>query len=138
MDLKKLICSCREFKGHLDKLLSGVEEITEKLSQAQESKPDSKLSPTDAILLADLSKQLQSKAIQFQDINDKILVATEDEDKIEEAVSWFTSVTVGKNHTDLTHLGDEFVFIDISSSPHTHGRGEQNFSAQQFPYRQQH
>ena len=68
------------------KLLSRDEEIMVRLFQAQESKPDLKLAHTDAVLLADLLKQLQSKANLFQDIDDKILTATDDEDKIEEAV----------------------------------------------------
>ena len=57
-----------------------------RLSQVQESKPNLKLAPTDTVVLADLSKQLQSKADLFQDIDGKILTAIDNEDKIEEAV----------------------------------------------------
>ena len=67
-------------------LLTGTEEIMTGLSQAQESELGSKFAPSDAILLANFLKQQQLKAQLFQELDDKIIAATDDEDKLEEAV----------------------------------------------------
>ena len=84
----------------------------------------------------DLSEQLQSKADLFQDIDDKILAATDDEDKIEEAVfeSADIQASLSAKIVLIMHtFGDEFVSADITCNSHTHGRGEQHSSTQQFP-----
>ena len=86
MDLKKLICWRHGHKGHVSKLLTGTEEILARLSQAQELEPNSRLATSDAVLLADLLKQLQLNALLFEELDTKVINATEDEEKLEEAV----------------------------------------------------
>ena len=86
MDLKKLICLHRGHKGHVSKLITATEEILAKLSQAQELDTNSKLSPPDAVLLADLVKQLHLKAQLFEELDAKIIDATDNDEKLEEAV----------------------------------------------------
>jgi len=86
MDSKKLISSRNGHKAHQFKLLTGAEEILARLSQTQESKPDLKLTPSDAVLLDDLLKQLRSKATIFEELDEKIIDATDDEKKVEDLV----------------------------------------------------
>jgi len=70
----------------VSKLLTGTEEILARLSQAQELEPNSKLATSDAVLLTDLLKQLQLKATLLQELDHKMIDATDDEQKLEEIV----------------------------------------------------
>ena len=85
-ELKKLVCSRRGHKSHLSKLLSNVDEILQKLSYTQESEPDSTLTSSEAVLLGEHQKQLRRKADIFDELDQKIIAHTEDEDKLETAV----------------------------------------------------
>ena len=85
-ELKKLNCSRRGHKGHLGKLLSATEEVLRKLSSLRETNPDATLSEPDILALTEQQKQLRLKAETFQDIDDKIIAITDDEEKLEAAV----------------------------------------------------
>ena len=85
-ELKKLNCSCHSHKGHLGKLLSATEEVLRKLSSLRETNPDATLSEPDILILTEQQKQLCLKAETFQDIDDKIIAITDDEEKLEAAL----------------------------------------------------
>jgi len=85
-ELKKLNCSRRGYKGHLGKLLSATEEVLRKLSSLRETNPDATLSESDILVLTENQKQLRLKAATFQDIDEKIIAITDDEEKLEAAV----------------------------------------------------
>ena len=85
-ELKKLVCSRCGHKSHLSKILSNVDEILQKLSYIKESKPDSTLTSSEAILLGEHHKQLRQKADIFNDLDKKIIAHTDDEEKLEAAV----------------------------------------------------
>ena len=70
-ELKKLLCSRRDHKSHLLKILSNVEEILPKLSYTKESEPNSTLTSSEAVLLAEHQKQLRQKADIFNELDEK-------------------------------------------------------------------
>ena len=63
-ELKKLVCSRRDHKSHLLKILSNVEQILQKLSAKR-------LEHSDTILLAEHHKQLQQKVDVFTELDGK-------------------------------------------------------------------
>ena len=84
--LKKLLCSHRGHKGHMGKLLSTTQEIFDRLSTAKERDAKARLTDCDAILLAENLKQLQAKSHLFHKLDDKMIDAMDDEEKLEAAV----------------------------------------------------
>ena len=85
-ELKKLVSSRRGHKSHLSKVLNNVDEILQKLSYTKESEPDSTLTSSEAILLAEYQKQFRRKAEIFNELDEKIIENTDDEEKLEAAV----------------------------------------------------
>ena len=73
-ELKKLLCSQHSHKSHLSKVLSNVEEILQKLSYTKESEPNSTLTSSKAVLLAEHQKQLRQKADIFNELDEKIIM----------------------------------------------------------------
>ena len=90
-ELKKLVCSRRGHKSHLSKILNNVDDILQKLSYAKDSEPGSTLTSSDAVLLTEYLKQLSRKADIFNELDEKIIENTDDEEKLEAAV--FESAT---------------------------------------------
>ena len=74
------------YKSHLSKVLNNVDEILQKLSYTKESEPDSTLTSSEAVLLAEHQKQLRRKAEIFNELDEKIIENTDDEEKLEAAV----------------------------------------------------
>lgn len=58
----------------------------DRLSYAKQENPSSTLSSSDALLLAECSKQLQLKTGIFTQLDEKIIEKTDDEEKLENAV----------------------------------------------------
>ena len=58
----------------------------QKLSYTKESEADSTLTSSEAILLAEHQKQLRRKAEIFNELDEKIIENTDDEEKLEAAV----------------------------------------------------
>ena len=85
-DLKKLISSRRSHKCHLAKILASADDILSKLSTANEEETYATAVISDSVLLAENLKQLRLKARVFEELDDKIIDSTEDEEKIETAV----------------------------------------------------
>jgi len=85
-ELKKLVCSRRGHKSHLSKILNNIDDILQKLSYAKDSEPGSTLTSSDAVLLTEYLKQLSRKADIFNELDEKIIENTDDEEKLEAAV----------------------------------------------------
>ena len=121
----------------MSKLLTGTDEIMMKLSQAQESEPGSKLAPSNTVLLTDLSKQLQLKAQLFQELDDKIVAATDDDDQLEEAVFELANLQASLS-AKLVLISHTLVTSSPLASPAvpSDGHGDQSSATQQLSYQQ--
>ena len=91
----------------MSKLLTGTEEILARLSQAQKLDPKLSLTSHNAVLLVEISKQLQLKASLSEELDAKIIDATKNEEKIEEAV--FESADLQASlSVNISHIGNKF------------------------------
>ena len=86
MNLRNLSVPDMVTNHTLSKILNNINEILQKLSYIKESKPDSMLTSSDAVLLAEYLKKLRQKADIFNELDEKIIEHTDDEEKLEAAV----------------------------------------------------
>jgi len=85
-DLKKLIYSRCGHKGHLAKLVATTEDLLGKLSTVTMENADDASICTDIVLLTENLKQIQIKVRVFEELDDKIIAGTEEEEKLKQAV----------------------------------------------------
>ena len=85
-DLKKLICSHWGHKGHLPKLVATTEDLLGKLSKATTENANDASVHSDIVLLTENLKQIRIKARVFEELDDKIIVSTEEKEKLEQVV----------------------------------------------------